>query len=500
MGKSARRSLYRSSSPLRSATINNEPYVYYQQSTGQPETNLWSTNEVMTQESLSLGKPLNQIKDASNNKTLQSSISPDNSSTSDTKTPSDSLSSSTAAPPKIATQKPPTTTYKSYTTTYRAQASTRSYFNNYANGTKITELERLRMREEFFATYDVMTGVRIAATLGGFFFLMVFLVVYKSRSHSHKALNDPKICAAAAAVVQEEEDREFQEAFEKTAFSLYQDELDFSPVEEQMQRDRMMSLGNVSCPPLLNPGLRFSSVGGGNGYSSLLEPPRRYSDTLGGKNNNRRQSMTCCSTESSFLERRCSAFTLGISSLPLVSQNSSRRLSREAWEMEAPYPGIQIIDATPKSSPCPTISDKVIIEHVKRAPLASLSSFKMSSIECQDSEAKSGSNSVFGDETDDDMDQFSTDSDEISLTQSPPSTEQHLPKYDSRTASSNKKSSSSRPSSLSAANAIQHSSVILEMPVITTTQNEADSNATADINPDPSIPGTSRKWSKETLF
>lgn len=44
------------------------------------------------------------------------------------------------------------------------------------------------MREEFFATYDVMTGIRIAATLGGFFVLMVFLVVYKSRSHSNKAL------------------------------------------------------------------------------------------------------------------------------------------------------------------------------------------------------------------------------------------------------------------------------------------------------------------------
>lgn len=44
------------------------------------------------------------------------------------------------------------------------------------------------MREEFFATYDVMTGIRIAATLGGFFFLMVFLIVYKSRSKSNKAL------------------------------------------------------------------------------------------------------------------------------------------------------------------------------------------------------------------------------------------------------------------------------------------------------------------------
>ena len=399
--------------------------------------------------------------------------------------------------------------------------------------------------------------------------------------------------------------------------------------------------------------------------------------------------------------------------------------------MVLPFPGIHVIDATPKTSPCPSerlshendqqhikmldrhklkrhddnsidsiteypnqinhtkhcssdnnkvadhvvnlnsnsntpqniaISDKVIIEHVKRAPLASLSSFKMSSIECQDSEAKSGSNSVFGDETDDDMEQFSTDSDEISLTQSPLSTELHLPKYDSNcnkhrnningktdnnrkllvtnvkcdgtsvvvnidndnicgrilqthhnnhqqnpklksnsaglintssaiierhqsndkltrpasfsgccvsnsnnnnnynnynknhpssssplqqqqqqqqnesnnsssfninrnsnnnnngsecvtiinvidpieAASSYKKSSPSRPSSLSAATTIvastQHTSVILEMPVITTTQNEADSNAAADLNPDPSIPGTSRKWSKETLF
>jgi ABC-type lipoprotein release transport system permease subunit len=41
---------------------------------------------------------------------------------------------------------------------------------------------------EFFATYDVMTGVRIAATLGAFFGLMVFLIVYKSRSTTNKAL------------------------------------------------------------------------------------------------------------------------------------------------------------------------------------------------------------------------------------------------------------------------------------------------------------------------
>lgn len=90
-------------------------------------------------------------------------------------------------------------------------------------------------------------------------------------------MQDPKIQARAAATVQEEEDRELQEAYEKTAFSLYQDELDLPPMDLELNRDRLISLGNVSCPPyILNPNLRFSSVGG---YSSLLEPPRRFSET-----------------------------------------------------------------------------------------------------------------------------------------------------------------------------------------------------------------------------
>lgn len=42
--------------------------------------------------------------------------------------------------------------------------------------------ERERQREEYYATYDVMTGVRIAATLGCFFAFMVFLIAYKSRN------------------------------------------------------------------------------------------------------------------------------------------------------------------------------------------------------------------------------------------------------------------------------------------------------------------------------
>lgn len=50
-----------------------------------------------------------------------------------------------------------------------------------------------------------MTGVRIAATLGGFFALMVILVVYKSKSKTEKALEDPKLAAAAVAEVSAKE-------------------------------------------------------------------------------------------------------------------------------------------------------------------------------------------------------------------------------------------------------------------------------------------------------
>uniref|UniRef100_A0A182MD69 Uncharacterized protein n=1 Tax=Anopheles culicifacies TaxID=139723 RepID=A0A182MD69_9DIPT len=468
---------------------------------------------------------------------------------------------------------------------------------------------------EFYATYDVMTGVRIAATLGGFFGLMVFLVIYKSRTRSTaKALKDPTIAAVAAAVIQEEEERELQEAIEATAFSLLQEELNIN--YPGLQRDRLLSLGNISAPPMLSRGRRMSSISGG--YSSLLNPSRRfsYSSTRGHRNSvsvssrvlsaynmggsfgqddyvlesdgeeaddefdqftttaeigypsnylsvpnkcnesRRSSAMTCCSTESSFLERRCSAITLGLSSLPPISRSPSRQQSRDdTTDWEPFYPGINIIEATPKSSPCPseriahrihgpdaerpstsrgrpgqlltaqsstsggprvvtslyddssidciseypvgctiedgfgyrqrqqassstarhhygngrsdnvslangstvhqprtasvaesrnatvhtnTSSNSANINHsttvhpsvsggggsggaVRRAPLASLSSFKMSSIDCQDTEPKScGSDSVFGEDsgadTDEDLQQFSTDSDELSLT------------------------------------------------------------------------------------
>lgn len=353
--------------------------------------------------------------------------------------------------------------------------------------------------------------------------------------------------------------------------------------------------------------------------------------------------MTCCSTESSFLERRCSAITLGLSS---TSRGSSRRPSRDC-EMDVGFPGIHIIEATPKSSPCPSerqahikmldrfkrkrhddnsidsiteypdennhqyrsdnneLSENVVVNSnsntpqsktlvssdnishqpvIRRAPLASLSSFKMSSIECQDSEE---AGSVFDEscnDTDDDMEQFSTDSDEISL-QSPPLSDQHRPKLemngknessldkncdasvvivtidksddqpqlhkvnnsisvlstepceDIERQQSNDKLSTTRPASCSgcisshasdknsnisecvtinvvdyksendekpslkpSAAAAAPSSVILEMPVLAKQNESTSANEPVAIDAELSTAGTSRKWSKETLF
>lgn len=60
------------------------------------------------------------------------------------------------------------TTKRMDSTTFRPEATS-------------TLSEREQLKIEFYKTYDVMTGVRIAATLGGFFGLMILLLVYKSR-------------------------------------------------------------------------------------------------------------------------------------------------------------------------------------------------------------------------------------------------------------------------------------------------------------------------------
>lgn len=70
---------------------------------------------------------------------------------------------------------------------------------------------------------------------------------------------DPKIAAVAAAVMQEEEDRELAEAMEATGLSIYPD--DYVDSYPYRSRNRMMSLGNVSAPPTINQTGRFSSIG-----------------------------------------------------------------------------------------------------------------------------------------------------------------------------------------------------------------------------------------------
>lgn len=85
----------------------------------------------------------------------------------------------------------------------------------------------------------------------------------KSLNRSYSIVHkDPKIAAVAAAVMQEEEDRELQEAMEATGLSIYPDDY-IDPYPYQSRR-RMMSLGNVSAPPTLNQAGRFSSIGKSN--------------------------------------------------------------------------------------------------------------------------------------------------------------------------------------------------------------------------------------------
>lgn len=233
--------------------------------------------------------------------------------------------------------------------------------------------ERDRVRIEFYATYDVMTGVRIAATLGGFFALMVFLIVYKSRSKSVKALNDPKLVELAEAVVAEEQ--------------AVEEERQLTAAIEEALSERARSRPSIGEEPPWPRTARFASYGGG--YGSLLTPPRRLSTVRGdslpgsalrfverrvsaGPRDRRLSSATCSSSGSSYLERRGSS---------VVCALQERRLS-----------------------PCPS---------ERLAPLASVGSVGPSyAVECE--LASVGADSVFAeddaDSTDDEVEQFSTDS------------------------------------------------------------------------------------------
>lgn len=240
------------------------------------------------------------------------------------------------------------------------------------NATDRAQADRDRVRIEFYATYDVMTGVRIAATLGGFFALMVFLIVYKSRSKSVKALNDPKLVELAEAVVAEEQAEE--------------EERQLTAALEEALSERARSRPSIGEVPPWPRTARFMSYGGG--YGSLLAPSRRLSTLRGdslpgsalrfadrrasGPRDRRLSSATCSSSGSSYLERRGSS---------VVCALQERRLS-----------------------PCPS---------ERLAPLASVGSVGPTyAVECE--LASVGADSVFAedevDSTDDEVEQFSTDS------------------------------------------------------------------------------------------
>lgn len=69
------------------------------------------------------------------------------------------------------------------------------------NTTVASNAHPLPTLDPYYQTYDVMTGIRIAATLGSFFGLMALLMLYKSKSKTEKAMEDPDFTAAAIAEV-----------------------------------------------------------------------------------------------------------------------------------------------------------------------------------------------------------------------------------------------------------------------------------------------------------
>ena len=255
-----------------------------------------------------------------------------------------------------------------------------------------TVSSREQTRFDFYRTYDVMTGVRIAATLGGFFSLMVLLVVYKSKCKA-KSLSDEHLNAAAAAVAIQDEEEQLKDA----ALCV---------------RGPRRSLGNMSAPAVVitRGGRRSSSIAG---YSTL-EPPSSYyhhrGKSLPGSalrfntrddedrstspvplfsirdrahddveeeeedsvlvspccyhqfltvppdpDARRLSSITCSSADTSYLERRGSAVELGIPAPPPFLHKSRNdpnvTMAEEPWDFYYPI-DIQVIQPTPEMSPC----------------------------------------------------------------------------------------------------------------------------------------------------
>lgn len=129
----------------------------------------------------------------------------------------------------------------------------------------------------------------------------------------------------------------------------------------------------------------------------------------------RSSNITCSSSDSSYLERRGSSVVLGLPAAPPPSTSRSRR--RQSSPPPTRYPiDIRVIQPTPSGSPCG--SERAIFENARLAPLASISSCNSSlAMDYADNmELQSfASDSVFRDEegcddTDDEVEPFSTDS------------------------------------------------------------------------------------------
>lgn len=152
---------------------------------------------------------------------------------------------------------------------------------------------------------------------------------------------------------------------------------------------------------------------------------RRFLLDVPGTNVSRRPSntTTCSSSDSSYLERRNSS-VLGMPPISLQRGVHSRRRqsSPVPWDMYYPI-DIRVIQPTPGGSPCG--SERTLCanpQHNKLAPLASISSCASSlAVDYPDLDIRSlGSDSVFLDDeecldTEDEVTQFSTDSDSDTL-------------------------------------------------------------------------------------
>ncbi|CAH1110560.1 unnamed protein product [Psylliodes chrysocephalus] len=303
------------------------------------------------------------------------------------------------------------------------------------NTTVASNAHPLPTLDPYYQTYDVMTGIRIAATLGSFFGLMALLMLYKSKSKTEKAMEDPDFTAAAIAEVlkvEEEVERKLQKALEAT-------------VQHQLNPRRIRrSLDTSSMSPNWNRNTsRFSSV---VGYADIIDPSNRsqhklptftddeteevgslyddiyYNDHLDVPR--RPSNITCSSSGSSYLERRDSATTLGLSTIPVHKCKSPQcRFSIAPEFYNYCYPiDIRVIQPTPGGTPYGSnraLYDKMIdIPNLKPklAPLASISSCNSSlGTDVPDFEVQSfASDSVFQEDDEDtehEVDEFSTDSD-----------------------------------------------------------------------------------------